>query len=167
MWRSVRVWHQQFILKIWCMRFFWFKRLIHTNCQVKYVLLPCWAWDGFSFNSILHISISKVIYTRFKISKKMNELIIEYVWRTHILILFPECSKAVTYDERPKMKRDTAQKLLCLHCYVDHRFWSDRSLDSILRTVVHTVRELQLWTKEIERRHPSTKGSYCVQLARL
>ena len=29
-------------------------------------------------------------------------------------------------------------------------------------TVVHTVQELQLWTKEIERRHPSTKGSYCV-----
>ena len=28
-------------------------------------------------------------------------------------------------------------------------------------TVVHTVRELQLWTKEIEWRHPSTKGSYC------
>ena len=29
-------------------------------------------------------------------------------------------------------------------------------------TVVHTVRELQLWSKEIEWRHPSTKGSYCV-----
>ena len=28
-------------------------------------------------------------------------------------------------------------------------------------TVVHTVRELQLWSKEIEWRHPSTKGSYC------
>ena len=55
----------------------------------------------------------------------------------------------------------TTQKLLCLHCYVDHRFWSDRSSDSILRTVVHTVRELQLWSKEIEWRHPSTKGSYC------
>ena len=27
-------------------------------------------------------------------------------------------------------------------------------------TVVHTVRELQQWTKEIEWRHPSTKGSY-------
>ena len=109
MWRSVRVWHQQFILKIWCMRLFWFKRLINTNCQVKYVLLPCWAWDGFSFNCIC-ISISKVIYTRFKISKNMNGLIIEYVWRTHILILFPECSKAVTYDERPKKKRDNKQK---------------------------------------------------------
>ena len=35
------------------------------------------------------------------------------------------------------------------------------SSDSIFRTVVHTVRELQLWSKEIEWRHPSTKGSYC------
>ena len=33
-------------------------------------------------------------------------------------------------------------------------------------TVVHTVRELQLWTKEMEWRHPSTKGSYCVRVTK-
>ena len=51
------------------------------------------------------------------------------------------------------------QKLLCLHCYVDHRFWSDRSSDSILRTVVHThtVLFLQICFMGILFKNTSTK----------
>ena len=54
----------------------------------------------------------------------------------------------------------TMASLLCrLQIFVGLEFGQS------IPTVVHTVRELQLWTKGIEWSHPSTMSSYSASLA--